>query len=77
VFIDDRDAVQARLKELGIPTSVHYPLPLNQQPAYKDLCCPDCTPISATVAKRVMSLPMSPDIKPADQDRIVAELTGW
>src|SRR5687767_8791492 len=31
VFVDDRAAVQARLAARGIPTAVHYPLPLNEQ----------------------------------------------
>jgi len=41
---------------------VHYPVPLNEQPAYKHLCCPDCTPIASKTAKRVMSLPMGADL---------------
>jgi UDP-2-acetamido-2-deoxy-ribo-hexuluronate aminotransferase len=59
VFCDDRAAVQQRLAEAGVPTAVHYPIPLNEQPAYKNLCCADCTPVAQYTAKRVMSLPMS------------------
>jgi len=72
VFVPDRVALQKRLSEAGIPTAVHYPVPLNEQPAYKYLCCPDCTPIAKQVAKQVMSLPMSPDLSSEDQDKIVA-----
>lgn len=61
VFCDDRAAVQQRLAEAGVPTAVHYPIPLNEQPAYKNLCCADCTPVAQYTAKRVMSLPMSAD----------------
>lgn len=71
VFVENRDAVQRQLSENGIPTAVHYPIPLNEQPAYKHLCCPDCTPIAKATAKKVMSLPMSPDLTEADQDQIV------
>lgn len=74
VFVNNRDKVQEELKKLGIPTAVHYPVPLNQQPAYQHLCCPDCTPVSSKVADRVMSLPMSPDITTADQDRVIEAL---
>jgi UDP-2-acetamido-2-deoxy-ribo-hexuluronate aminotransferase len=47
VFVDQRARVQAALKDAGVPTAVHYPIPLNRQPAYEHLCCPDCTPHAA------------------------------
>ena len=62
VMVQNREELQKRLAEKGIPTAVHYPVPLNEQPAYKHLCCPDCTPVAQQLAKRVMSLPMSPDL---------------
>jgi UDP-2-acetamido-2-deoxy-ribo-hexuluronate aminotransferase len=62
VFCYDRGAVQKSLDDVGVPTAVHYPIPLNEQPAYKNLCCADCTPIAQQTAKRVMSLPMSGDL---------------
>jgi UDP-2-acetamido-2-deoxy-ribo-hexuluronate aminotransferase len=74
VLVDQRDAVQARLKDLGIPTAVHYPKPVHHQPAYAALCCPDCCPQSVLAAQRVMSLPMSADLSHAQQDRVVAAL---
>ena len=74
VQIDDRAALQAQLQAAGIPTAVHYPVPLNQQPAYAHLCCPDCTPVAARLAQRVMSLPMSPDITEAQQTRIITAI---
>jgi len=74
VFVDEREALQDELKEAGIPTAVHYPVPLNAQPAYKHLCCPDCTPLAAQAAKRVMSLPMHPDLSHSQQLSIVSTL---
>jgi len=74
VFESDRDALQKRLSEAGIPTAVHYPIPLNEQPVYKHLCCPDCTPVAQRMAKRVMSLPMSSDLSEQHQKKIVAQL---
>ena len=74
VLLDNREAMQAKLTEAGIPTAVHYPIPLNEQPAYKHLCCPDCTPISRETAKRVMSLPMSADFDVLSQEKVVSEL---
>jgi UDP-2-acetamido-2-deoxy-ribo-hexuluronate aminotransferase len=65
VFVQDREKVQAHLKQAGIPTAVHYPVPLNEQPAYENLCCPDCMPNANMAANRVMSLPMHPDLSEA------------
>jgi len=74
VFVDQRARVQAALKDAGVPTAVHYPIPLNRQPAYEHLCCPDCTPHAARAADRVLSLPFSADLTEADQDRVVQAL---
>ena len=74
ILVPDRDALQKSLNEVGIPTAVHYPVPLNEQPAYKHFCCPDCTPIAQQIAKQVMSLPMSPDLSAEDQDKILRAL---
>ncbi|WP_295555971.1 DegT/DnrJ/EryC1/StrS family aminotransferase [uncultured Hyphomicrobium sp.] len=74
VLVPQRENVQAKLQAAGIPTAVHYPVPLNQQPAYKDLAPGDATPISAWAAEHVMSLPMGPDLSESDQDRVVAAL---
>jgi UDP-2-acetamido-2-deoxy-ribo-hexuluronate aminotransferase len=74
VFVDNRAAVQARLTAQGIPTAVHYPKPIHQQPAYAALCGDAHCPESERAAQRVMSLPMSADLTTADQDRIVQAL---
>lgn len=74
VLLDDREAMQAKFAEAGVPTAVHYPIPLNEQPAYKHLCCPDCTPISKETAKRVMSLPMGPDLTVESQNTVTSLL---
>jgi UDP-2-acetamido-2-deoxy-ribo-hexuluronate aminotransferase len=74
VIVPHREALQKRLTEAGIPTAVHYPLPLNEQPAYKHLCCPDCTPVAQELAKRVMSLPMGADLSFDFQDMVVNSL---
>lgn len=76
LFVDDREAVQAALSARGVPTAVHYPVPLNAQPAYAHLCCVDCTPVSQQVAPRVMSLPMGPDLTEDAQHEIVDALTA-
>jgi UDP-2-acetamido-2-deoxy-ribo-hexuluronate aminotransferase len=74
VKVDNRVHVQQSLQANGIPTAVHYPVPLNMQPAYQHFCCPECTPNSQWASERVMSLPFSPDLNDETMNRIVAAL---
>jgi UDP-2-acetamido-2-deoxy-ribo-hexuluronate aminotransferase len=71
VIVPNREVLKKRLAEAGIPTAVHYPLPLNEQPAYKHLCCPECTPVAHQLAKQVMSLPMGADLDVKTQHYII------
>jgi UDP-2-acetamido-2-deoxy-ribo-hexuluronate aminotransferase len=59
---------------IGIPTATHYPIPLNEQPAYKKLCCPNCTPIAQQLAQQVMSLPMGADLQFEVQASIIKQV---
>ena len=74
IFTENRDDLQKVLKDHGVPTAIHYPLPLNEQPAYQHLCCPDCTPVAQKIAKRVMSLPMSAELVDSVQKYIVDQV---
>jgi UDP-2-acetamido-2-deoxy-ribo-hexuluronate aminotransferase len=74
ILVDDRTGVQERLKAAGIPTAVHYPVPLNRQPAYSNRSAGGPTPRADAVAQRVMSLPMHADLSEEQQDGIVAAL---
>jgi len=59
IQVDNRDELQQKLKQQGIPTAVHYPIPLNKQPAFAHLEVSDCS-VAEKVAERVVSLPMHP-----------------
>lgn len=72
IQIDSREQVQELLKAEGIPTAVHYPIPLNKQPAVADARV--SLPVGDEVARRVMSLPMHPYLAIEDQEKIVATL---
>lgn len=75
IQVDDRDTIASRLSEVGVPTAVHYPVPLHRQPALQSLHAGRAElPVADAVAKRVLSLPMGPDLSAADQRRIVAAL---
>lgn len=73
--LDDRDRVQKGLQEQGIPTAVHYPLPLHLQPLFKDEY-PHVEHLkqSEIAANTVMSLPFHPYLTHEDQDKIVQAL---
>lgn len=64
IQVDNRDEIQAKLREQGIPTAVHYPIPLNKQPAVADTNA--VLPVGDEVAERVMSLPMHPYMQTTD-----------
>jgi UDP-2-acetamido-2-deoxy-ribo-hexuluronate aminotransferase len=73
--VENRESVLEKLKEAGIPTAVHYPIPLHRQPAYRSLCqISGKLSHSDAVAEKVMSLPMHPYLDLATQERIVDAL---
>lgn len=74
VRVEGRDLLQEKLKTAGVPTAVHYPVPLNKQPAVQDLAI--SLPVGDEMATQVMSLPMSPTLTLAQQVQVVQALTS-
>ncbi|KZX92653.1 aminotransferase DegT [Erythrobacter sp. HI0019] len=72
VRVKNRSAVQNALKTAGIPTAVHYPLPLNRQPAVADANA--FLAVGDEVAEEVMSLPMHSYMTSDHQEKVVAEI---
>ena len=60
--VPKRSELQAALKEKGIPTSVHYPIPMSKQEAYKTNSKVVSDRLSIEASQEVMSLPMYPDM---------------
>jgi len=59
ILVDDRDAVQRRLAEAGIPTAIYYPKPMHFQGPYADYGNgPGSLPVSENLSGRILSLPM-------------------
>ncbi|QSR36021.1 aminotransferase DegT [Marinobacterium iners] len=73
IRVQNREQVQQKLKDAGIPTAVHYPIPLNKQPAVADAKAE--LPVGDEVAEEVMSLPMHPYLSEQEQQRVVQALT--
>ncbi|HIP13908.1 MAG TPA: DegT/DnrJ/EryC1/StrS family aminotransferase [Sulfurimonas autotrophica] len=71
IRVQNRDEVQAKLKEQGIPTAVHYPMPLHLQECFEYLDYREGDfPISELVSKEIMSLPMNPYVSPEEIEYI-------
>jgi UDP-2-acetamido-2-deoxy-ribo-hexuluronate aminotransferase len=73
IRVDKRAELQARLQQAGIPTAVHYPLPLHRQPAVADPQA--CLPVSELAASQVISLPMHPYLTADEQRAVVRGIT--
>lgn len=69
-----RDRLAEHLQAAGIPSAVHYPLSLHQQPAYAAAHRGERYPASEEAARCVISLPMHPDLRAEDQERVAGAL---
>jgi len=74
VLVERRNDVQRILQDAGIPTAVHYPVPIHMQPAYAHLAGGATCPVARALADRVMSLPMGPYLPDDDILRVCATL---
>ena len=75
VELDDREQARQALESAGIPTAVHYPIPLHLQPAFAALGYgPGSFPVAERAAARVLSLPLHPFLDPMTQQRVVTTL---
>ena len=75
VRVKNREEISKKLNEAGIPTAIHYPIPLHMQECYANCGFKEGDlPISEKVSSEIMSLPMSAFLKDDDQDFIVETL---
>jgi perosamine synthetase len=74
-FSLSRDELMERLRERGIGTAVHYPIPVHHQPFYQKLGYPkDICPNAIEASKKVLSLPVHPAVSREDIDYIIQTL---
>ena len=74
VLVEERDRVRSVLDTAGIPTAVHYPVPIHQQPAYAYLASGERYPVSEDMAARVLSLPMGPYLSASEAQHVAGTL---
>jgi dTDP-4-amino-4,6-dideoxygalactose transaminase len=65
-----REALQAGLREAGVPTAIYYPRPLHHQPAYAPHHRGGPLPVSEDIATRIVALPIHPDLSDAQAHRV-------
>jgi len=73
---EKRDAVQAVLKEKGIPTMIYYPRGMHQQGAFESLPYDGQCPVTENLCGTVLSLPMHPYLTEDEIALICEELNG-
>jgi len=73
IRVANREEVCAHLKSKGIPTAIHYPMPLHRQKAFAYLGVSDQScPVACKISTEVMSLPMHPFLSDAEVDQIAS-----
>jgi len=72
----NRDSLQAHLRANGIETLIHYPVALDQQPAFAGYEPPAC-PVAARATQELLSLPLHPCLEPAQVDEVATTIAAW
>jgi dTDP-4-amino-4,6-dideoxygalactose transaminase len=71
----ERDRLAKGLADAGVATGLHYPRPVHLQPAYADLGAgPGSFPVAEALAAELLSLPIFPELTPAQQGQICTAL---
>ena len=74
----DRDGLAQHLKEAGIGTGIHYPVPLHLQKAYAGMNYRETDfPVATRLAREILSLPMFPQLTAEQQARVTDEILGF
>jgi dTDP-4-amino-4,6-dideoxygalactose transaminase len=78
IRVRDRDGLQRHLAKGGVGTLVHYPIPPHLQGAYHDSgYAPGDFPLAETLAREVLSLPISPQLSDDEQDAVIGAIRRW
>ncbi len=76
---EDRDGLQAHLRDAGIGTGIHYPIPIHLQPVYRERFGfqPGAFPAAERHAQTTLSLPMHPSLSDEQVHQVVAAIRGF
>lgn len=75
---EKRDELIKQLNENGIPTAIHYPMPLHLQECFKYLGHKEGDfPVSEKISAQVLSLPMFPEMTEEEQNMVTKSITNF
>jgi len=75
---EERDALRDHLETRGVSTGIHYPVPVHSQKSYKELPCKfNPLPVTETTARRILSLPMFPEITDEQIETVVETVASF
>jgi dTDP-4-amino-4,6-dideoxygalactose transaminase len=76
---EDRDALREHLREQGVGTLIHYPVPVHLQPAYRNrvLVYRGALPETEQAARQILSLPMHPQLSDDQVERACEAINRW
>ena len=78
VRVSDREGLMRHLKENGIGSGIHYPIPLHLQKAYASLNYnAGDFPVAESVASEIISLPMFPQLTQTQQTKVAKEILAF
>ena len=76
VTVSNREKLREELTKVGVPTAVHYPVPVGSQPGYKKYSKNNHNPVADWLSEHVLSLPSGPDLNKTDQDKVIQALVS-
>jgi dTDP-4-amino-4,6-dideoxygalactose transaminase len=77
IDVDNRDAVQEKLKQAGVETKVHYQHPLHELPAYQQYNGPDMLSAASSLSRRCLSLPIYPELTDLEVEYITTTVLDY
>ncbi len=78
ILVPDRDGLAMFIRKMGIPTAIHYPVPIHLQESFRYLGYgPGDYPLSEDISGRILSLPFSPFMPREDQERVITALHDY
>lgn len=72
----DRDRLAIDMAEMGFDLKIHYPVPIHLQPAFERFRS-GSLPVTERIVAEIITLPVTPELTPADRDRLIEALIAW
>ena len=74
IDVDSRDILQRNLAVKGVETRIHYREPIHELPAYSDYSGPDILSVASALGRRVLSLPIYPELTDLEVEYIIDQV---